>query len=846
MMEAQKNVRWAFDGAEAPDLSDVSMVSSPDTAASTLEFINAQLVSHGFVRSPGLQLGSLTFAEQDVVAKCLMGMLRQRMNDVSRSEELNTKLRTLTYEYERLNSIHQVDLNKTAQAESTAESAKAQKAAALKSLSASEQAHKQALANLSKAQTALQYGRSTAQNEIKRKEKEIERIMEKCTKICNEQARLGSIGAGLACANLAIVDGLKPPAEDTLVEEALSDLEADKTRLLNENDALRDVLLSCARSLQSLQHLVNPTETEAPFLTAPQLFTPELGTSLYDATAQAMNAHSKLREYLSDIREYVERSQREAQAVYSSQQGQVETDHAKPSAAEEVNVMKQEIQKLKKELDRKSNMNDKSLSNKEKELQEERARLNEERARLVKERAAIEEGRAKLLEEKHQLQVQKAVGSMPNTRDAQREREIENSMAMPQSNVTRIHKVRRGRSIGSPDAEIEMRDVRTRPSSDGYQGNDDTTAIKTATVAQPRPLRPALKKKAATGGSSIPTQSEQPPPQTMANPLSTTALETSPERANGGDRNPFDEVLLLSAQRPRPVFTEGSSEPKFQPLILSDPQDPDQPLEETTNPPSSHPPQRKSKSKGKPSSNVSPSKSRTGTTTSIPPPVTPPIFTHRRIVGKKHQYAPAVPSPLSRILRATSDSSFERSTEDDPGISSFNPVDESSAVGDMLTSSCRIRMTKSKSAPLLSEAPYMDDDDDGDQWQMDDDPDSELDVPARHNMKQPISKNTEPLTEDDLVMVPTKTVRDIKGKGPFKPPSNNIASQRQPASSHRKGGATTAPIRLLAPKTGASKPHEKENMPSIAKKPIRPALKQGLTAAKPALAKPSLKKPGAR
>lgn len=64
---------------------------------------------------------------------------------------------------------------------------------------------------LLKTQSALQFARSSAQNDIKRKEKEVEKVMDRWAKITAEQARLGSVGAGMACANLVIVNEERPP-----------------------------------------------------------------------------------------------------------------------------------------------------------------------------------------------------------------------------------------------------------------------------------------------------------------------------------------------------------------------------------------------------------------------------------------------------------------------------------------------------------------------------------------------------------------------------------------------------------------------------------------------------------
>ena len=61
---------------------------------------------------------------------------------------------------------------------------------------------KQTLFNLQRAQSALQFARQTAQNEIKRKDKEIERIQERWAKVVNDQPKFG-LAIGMRCTNLA-------------------------------------------------------------------------------------------------------------------------------------------------------------------------------------------------------------------------------------------------------------------------------------------------------------------------------------------------------------------------------------------------------------------------------------------------------------------------------------------------------------------------------------------------------------------------------------------------------------------------------------------------------------------
>ena len=77
---AQKNtVHWAPSPVQSP-FSDSSSTSTTSIhSTSTLQYVNSQLISHGFVLPPGLCLDSLSPAEADGVTKCLLAMLSQRV-----------------------------------------------------------------------------------------------------------------------------------------------------------------------------------------------------------------------------------------------------------------------------------------------------------------------------------------------------------------------------------------------------------------------------------------------------------------------------------------------------------------------------------------------------------------------------------------------------------------------------------------------------------------------------------------------------------------------------------------------------------------------------------------------
>lgn len=44
-----------------------------------MDYINSQLMAHGFVQSPGIVLGEIASADSERIVKCFLGMLSQRV-----------------------------------------------------------------------------------------------------------------------------------------------------------------------------------------------------------------------------------------------------------------------------------------------------------------------------------------------------------------------------------------------------------------------------------------------------------------------------------------------------------------------------------------------------------------------------------------------------------------------------------------------------------------------------------------------------------------------------------------------------------------------------------------------
>lgn len=79
----KKLVHWDINEASLSELGSPffngSMESVISTSSIMMEYINSQLVAHGFISSPGLGLEGISNNNLDRAVKCLLGMLSQRV-----------------------------------------------------------------------------------------------------------------------------------------------------------------------------------------------------------------------------------------------------------------------------------------------------------------------------------------------------------------------------------------------------------------------------------------------------------------------------------------------------------------------------------------------------------------------------------------------------------------------------------------------------------------------------------------------------------------------------------------------------------------------------------------------
>ncbi|KAI0058856.1 hypothetical protein BV25DRAFT_1993962 [Artomyces pyxidatus] len=258
----KKLVHFAPGPSTSPDGSPYSEASSSGsvTSTSTLQYVNAQLISHGFTISPGLSLDGLSNGDSEKVVKCLFAMLSQRMEDMNRTEELSTKLRTLSYDHERLQSMHRTSTEKMANAEREATHHKSKLATATKALQQAEAAHKHTTGELQRTRTSLQAVRATHQAELKKKEKEAERMVEKWSKLSDAQLKLGTVASGMLSVRAANADILEGTANDilgkgrSLVDTALEQAEEACKRLREENTELKNLIIDIANAVRKVLH----------------------------------------------------------------------------------------------------------------------------------------------------------------------------------------------------------------------------------------------------------------------------------------------------------------------------------------------------------------------------------------------------------------------------------------------------------------------------------------------------------------------------------------------------------------------------------------------------------------
>ncbi|KAJ3810061.1 Afadin and alpha-actinin-binding-domain-containing protein [Lentinula aff. lateritia] len=276
-----KTVHW---NSQSPGIDSPSQSSEESfVSTSSLQYVNSQLVAHGFTTSSGLSLDGLSKGELDRAVKCFLDLLTQRVKDMSRTEQLSTELRTLRYDYERMVSMHRTATESAANFEREVNLQKSRLATTTKTLQATESAHKHTNAELQRTRSALQTIRATHQAESKKKEKEIERAMERWHRISDAQAKLGATASGMRFigSTNTVVEPVVPIVGrgKNYLEIALEEAEKAREQLSKDNLGLKKMLLKAVNEIRniafelasSLREPTNEIEVPVP-MTLPDLF----------------------------------------------------------------------------------------------------------------------------------------------------------------------------------------------------------------------------------------------------------------------------------------------------------------------------------------------------------------------------------------------------------------------------------------------------------------------------------------------------------------------------------------------------------------------------------------------
>jgi hypothetical protein len=87
---AKRLVHWALETLGSPSLPSVALPGDPadeststssteENNVATLQYVNSQLLAHGFTYQPGLSLEGTSTEDAEKVLKCLVAMLGQRV-----------------------------------------------------------------------------------------------------------------------------------------------------------------------------------------------------------------------------------------------------------------------------------------------------------------------------------------------------------------------------------------------------------------------------------------------------------------------------------------------------------------------------------------------------------------------------------------------------------------------------------------------------------------------------------------------------------------------------------------------------------------------------------------------
>lgn len=189
---------------------------------------------------------------------------------MERTDELNTKVRTTGYDNDRLRSMHQNAVEVAGNAEREMNVWKSRASCVSLSMSLfgeltpvnlfraaekvaenTEKKFKALTQENQRLRTTLQSVRLGAHNEVKRFEKEKDKLLERLSKIADSKQTTTQ----LSCSNLN-VGATESKFEKGYLDIALEDAENARVNLAEENDVLKKLVVDCANGAQGLLHRI--------------------------------------------------------------------------------------------------------------------------------------------------------------------------------------------------------------------------------------------------------------------------------------------------------------------------------------------------------------------------------------------------------------------------------------------------------------------------------------------------------------------------------------------------------------------------------------------------------------
>ncbi|KAG9313138.1 hypothetical protein JVU11DRAFT_6588 [Chiua virens] len=656
-METQRNVHWELDTSVSDFGSAVDTSSSSCTSTSSFQYINSQLVAHGFTANSGISLDGLSNGNMDRVTKCLLAMLSQRVSDMSRAEELSTKLRTLSYDHERLMSMHRASTETALNAEREVNMYKSRLATAARSLQSSESNHKQTSAELQRTRMSLQALRVTHVAELKKKEKEIERMVEKWTKLADSQTKSStSPGLVIRGANAEVATGMELLGKGKgYLEVALEHAESSRTELLDETTRLRRLILVSVNRLQSMIHQIRilaSVRSEEPASFGHDALFPL--TPINAADDKILSLFASANEAISMLSKHLSDGPNVAQAVTSEQpveasaeacrrlqavieKLQAELDEAKKLHETHATETRELLDQLAAQGMQRASMDDLLIASEReaerdrldrirKELEGERAEFTQATMKLSKEKSAFESERIQLLEERRSYRARQMLSEQPPP--AAPETEPADAVFPSPSLAAHLPEVKKsprksprkqkvvGKSGNSRKTRVSRRSsIFSIPPPANFDPAYETEVIPVVVPASKESNQPTNNKSSALTKSILPTsfvlpppspRTSLPPPDLLLGPLDSHIPEGDPNLTES--LSPPSSPPPPSSPLPIPTITEPSPSPV--------------PAQKTAQAiPRTPPPPRR------------------------PFPMAKPLAPHMT-----HAYSPVKPSPLSRIL----------------------------------------------------------------------------------------------------------------------------------------------------------------------------------------------------